>query len=47
MQVNFGFQFGVYRSVDAVIQLICCRTRKVYMSFDVFATFSISTDDSM
>ena len=34
-----------FGSVDAFIQLICCRTRNVYKSFDVFTTFSVSTDD--
>jgi len=45
MQVDFGFWFDVFGSVDAFIQLICCRTRNVYTSFDVVTTFPISTDD--
>ena len=40
------FSLMVFGSVDAFIQLICCHTRNVYKSFDVFTTFSVSTDDS-
>ena len=45
MQVNFGFQLEVFGSVDDFIQPICCHTRNAYTSFDVFTTFSISSDD--